>query len=170
MWITQGENVFKTTGFQELEEIVKKNCLGPQKHKYRTAVIYNSFFINKGTPNTNSSTHCVIKTKTLALLCTEALFIHLNSKVVSILPSSSEENLSCYYCSWLLKFFTKSLVGDLTHCFSVYVSSKKISILISSLAAKNHTPSPHKPKSHPPARDWELAHLCWCPNIILSLV
>ena len=36
---------------------------------------------------------------------------------------------------------------------------KKISLLISSLAAKNHTPSPHKPKSHPPARDWELAHL-----------
>ena len=38
---------------------------------------------------------------------------------------------------------------------------KKISLLISSLAAKNHTPSPHKPKSHPLARDWELAHLCW---------
>ena len=37
---------------------------------------------------------------------------------------------------------------------------KKISLLISSLAAKNHTPSPHKPKSHPLARDWELAHLC----------
>ena len=37
---------------------------------------------------------------------------------------------------------------------------KKISLLISSLAAKNHTPSPHKPKSQPPARDWELAHLC----------
>ena len=93
-----------------------------------------------------------------------ALFILLNSKVVTILPSSSEESQCCYYCSWVLKFFTKSLVGDLTHCFSVYVSSKKISILISSLAAKNHTPSPHKPKSHPPARDWELAHLCTSQN------
>ena len=36
---------------------------------------------------------------------------------------------------------------------------KKISLLISSLAAKNHTPSPHKPNSHPLAKDWELAHL-----------
>ena len=41
---------------------------------------------------------------------------------------------------------------------------KKISLLISSLAAKNHTPSPHKPKSHPLARDWELAHL-WCQRL-----
>ena len=42
------------------------------------------------------------------------------SKVLSILPSSSEESLSCYYILFLLLFlFTKSLVGDSTHCLSV---------------------------------------------------
>ena len=39
--------------------------------------------------------------------------------MLSILPSSSEESLSCYYCSWVLNFFTKSLVSDLTHWLSV---------------------------------------------------
>ena len=66
------------------------------------------------------------------------------------------------------EIFTKSLLGDLTHCFSVYLCIlKKISLLISRLAAKNHTPSPHKPKSHPLARDWELAHL-WLALILMS--
>ena len=80
------------------------------------------------------------------LLISKALFILLNSKVVSmdttllfnlavllslkggcILPSNSEKSWRCYYCSWLLKFFTKSLVGDLTHCFSVFLSLDKYS-------------------------------------------
>ena len=55
----------------------------------------------------------------------------------------------------------KATLGSPLGIFSAfqYYISKKIGPLIRGLEAQNHTPSPCEAKLHPPARDYELAHL-----------